>query len=110
MVVEAGRIKSVEQATPGRVSYDFPNLPLLPGLIDTNVHMDTHFGKSGRATSEGERPQESMLYAAENAYAMLDNGFTTAQSIGSPLDLDLRDAIARGMLPGPRLLTSISGP
>jgi imidazolonepropionase-like amidohydrolase len=70
--------------------------------------MDTHFGKSGRATSEGERPQESMLYAAENAYAMLDNGFTTAQSIGSPLDLDLRDAIARGMLPGPRLLTSVS--
>ncbi len=108
VVVEAGRIKSVGQATPGRVSYDFPQLTLLPGLIDTHVHMDTHFGKSGRATSEGERPQESMLYAAENAYAMLDNGFTTAQSIGSPLDLDLRDAIARGMLPGPRLLTSVS--
>jgi imidazolonepropionase-like amidohydrolase len=39
---------------------------------------------------------------------MLNNGFTTAQSIGSPLDRDLRDAIARGILPGPRLLTSIS--
>jgi imidazolonepropionase-like amidohydrolase len=108
VVVEAGRIKSVGQATQGRVSYDFPQLTLLPGLIDTHVHIDTHFGKSGRATPEGETPQESMLYAAENAYAMLNNGFTTTQSIGSPLDRELREAIARGVLPGPRLLTSIS--
>ena len=49
-----------------------------------------------------------MLYAAENAYAMLSGGFTTSQSLGSPLDRDLRDAIGRGILPGPRLLTSIS--
>ena len=108
VVVEAGKIKSVGQATQGRVSYDFPRLTLLPGLIDTHVHIDTHFGKSGKATREGETAQESMLYAAENAYAMLMNGFTTTQSIGSPLDRDLRDAIARGILPGPRLLTSIS--
>ena len=107
VIVEGGKIKRVGQATQGRVSYDFPHLTLLPGLIDTHVHMDTHFGKSGKATSEGEAAQESMLYAAENAYAMLTNGFTTTQSIGSPLDRDLRDAIARGILPGPRLLTSI---
>ncbi len=88
MVVEAGKIKSVGQATQGRVSYDFPQLTLLPGLIDTHVHIDTHFGKSGRATAEGETPQESMLYAAENAYAMLNSGFTTTQSLGSPLDRD----------------------
>lgn len=108
VVVVAGRIKSVGAATQGHVSYDFPRLTLLPGLIDTHVHIDTHFGKSGTATREGETAQESMLYAAENAYAMLDNGFTTTQSIGSPLDRDLRDAIGRGILPGPRLLTSIS--
>ena len=34
-------------------------------------------------------------------------GFTTVQSIGSPSDVDLRAAIARGVVPGPRLLTSI---
>ena len=34
-------------------------------------------------------------------------GFTTVQSIGSPSDVDLRAAIARGIVPGPRLLTSI---
>ncbi len=108
VVVEAGRIKSVGPATPGRVSYDFPQLTLLPGLIDTHVHIDTHFGKSGKASAEGETPQESMRYAAENANAMLNSGFTTAQSIGSPLDRGLRDAIAKGGLPGPRLLTSVT--
>jgi imidazolonepropionase-like amidohydrolase len=46
------------------------------------------------------------LYAAENAYVTLMAGFTTVQSIGSASDIDLRDAIARGSLPGPRLLTS----
>jgi imidazolonepropionase-like amidohydrolase len=108
VIVEDGKIKSVGQKLPGRATYDFPQLTLLPGLIDTHVHIDTHFGKNGRASSDGETPQESMLYAAENAYSMLVNGFTTTQSIGSRLDPELRNAIARGILPGPRLLTSIS--
>ena len=34
-------------------------------------------------------------------------GFTTVQSVGSPNDIPLRDAIAKGSLPGPRILTSI---
>ena len=107
VVVRDGKITSVGRTAPGLVAYDFPRLTLLPGLIDTHVHIDTHFGKNGRAGGEGETLQESTLYAAENAYSMLMNGFTTAQSLGSPLDPDLRNAIARGVLPGPRLLTSI---
>ena len=108
VVVQDGKITRVGGTSPGRVTYDLPGLTLLPGLIDTHVHIDTHFGKTGRAGGEGETLQESMLYAAENAYAMLMNGFTAAQSLGSPLDPDLRNAIARGVLPGPRLLTSIA--
>jgi imidazolonepropionase-like amidohydrolase len=34
-------------------------------------------------------------------------GFTTVQSVGSPTDVPLRDAIAKGLLPGPRILTAI---
>jgi imidazolonepropionase-like amidohydrolase len=48
-----------------------------------------------------------MGYAAENAWVTLMAGFTTVQSVGSPIDKDLREAILRGVLPGPRLLTSI---
>ena len=107
VVVQGGKIVSVQSGAAGTATYDLRGLTLLPGLIDTHVHLDTHFGKDGRATSQGETQPQSMLYEAENAYVTLMAGFTTVQSIGSPLDVDMRAAIARGLLPGPRLLTSI---
>ena len=107
VVVHGGKIVSVESGRSRPATYDLGGLTLLPGLIDTHVHLDTHFGKDGRATSQGEAPPQSMLYEAENAYVTLMAGFTTVQSIGSPLDVDMRAAIARGIMPGPRLLTSI---
>jgi imidazolonepropionase-like amidohydrolase len=107
LVVRDGKIASVASGGPERATYDLRGLTLLPGLIDTHVHLDTHFGRDGRATSQGETARQSVLYEAENGYAMLMAGFTTTQSIGSPSDVDLRDAINRGVMPGPRLLTSI---
>jgi imidazolonepropionase-like amidohydrolase len=71
------------------------------------VHIGWHFGKDGRFDNSGETPAQRALYAAENAYATLRSGFTTVQSVGEAADADLRAAIARGVLPGPRLLTSI---
>lgn len=92
-----------------RVAYDFPGLTLLPGFIDTHVHLNYHFGPDGRYMVGEEPPQRLALYAAENAYVTLMAGFTTVQSIGAPVDVELRSAIARGLLPGPRVLTSIVG-
>jgi imidazolonepropionase-like amidohydrolase len=107
VVVQKGMIVSLTSGGAAPATYDLRGLTLLPGLIDTHVHLDTHFGKDGRATSQGETPAQSILYEAENAYVTLMAGFTTVQSIGSPLDVELRGAIARGVFPGPRLLTSI---
>src|SRR6476620_2420221 len=107
IVVRDGKIASVESGGAAAATYDLRGFTILPGLIDTHVHLDTHFGADGRATTRGETPQQSILYEAENAYITLMAGFTTVQSIGSPLDVDVRAAIARGVLPGPRLLTSI---
>src|SRR5256884_5601432 len=50
---------------------------------------------------------QTVLYTEENAYRALMAGITTVQSIGSTLDRDLRDAIARGTIPGPRVITSL---
>lgn len=108
VVVEGSRIRRVEGAGTQPVTYDFSGFTVLPGLIDTHVHITSHFGKDGRASNQGETPAEAVLYAAENAYLTLMAGFTTVQSIGAPEDVPLREAIARGVLPGPRLLTSIS--
>ena len=87
--------------------YDLSRFTLLPGLIDTHSHIETHFGRDGRASNDGETEADRALYAFENAYATLMAGFTTIQSIGAPLDRELRAAIERGA-PSPRLLTSVS--
>jgi imidazolonepropionase-like amidohydrolase len=92
----------------GPSTYDFTALTVLPGLIDTHVHITTHFFK-GRADTRGESPAEGAYGVMENAYRTLMAGFTTVQSVGSPDDLPLREAIARGVLPGPRIRTSLSG-
>ena len=48
-----------------------------------------------------------MLSAIDNAEATLNAGFTTVQSPGAAEDKDLREAIARGLVPGPRIVTSL---
>jgi imidazolonepropionase-like amidohydrolase len=84
----------------------------MPGWIDTHVHITWYFNKEGRYESGPGRggkttPAQATLYAAGNAYATLMGGFTTVQSVGAPLDGDLRDMIASGAIPGPRILTSL---
>jgi imidazolonepropionase-like amidohydrolase len=106
VVVQGSKIvKIASQATTP--TYDLRTLTILPGLIDTHVHISYHFGQDGRASNRGETPAQEAYYTAENAYATLMAGFTTVQSVGSAADVPLREAIARGALPGPRTLTSI---
>ena len=107
IVVSGSQIVSVKEGAAGTADYDLGRVTLLPGLIDTHTHIVTHFGRDGRASEEGETEAERALKAMENAYATLMAGFTTIQSIGAPLDRELRGAIERGA-PGPRLLTSLS--
>jgi imidazolonepropionase-like amidohydrolase len=94
-------------AGPARTTYDLSQVTLLPGFIDTHVHILWHFGKDGRFDNTGETAAQRELYGAENAWLTLMAGFTTVQSVGEAGDVDLRAAIARGTLPGPRLLTSV---
>jgi imidazolonepropionase-like amidohydrolase len=107
IAIDGSRIVRLGDGAAETVTYDLSRFTVLPGLIDTHVHIGAHFGKDGRASNAGETPAEMVLAAAENAYAMLTAGFTTVQSIGDPIDVPLRDAIARGDIAGPRLLTSV---
>jgi imidazolonepropionase-like amidohydrolase len=93
----------------GAVDYDLSDFTLMPGWIDTHVHLTSHFEADGRLHQAGstETPAQTMLHAVGNAYRTLMAGFTTVQSLGHPLDADLRDAIDRGDVPGPRVLTSL---
>jgi imidazolonepropionase-like amidohydrolase len=90
----------------GPVDYDLRGLTVLPGWIDAHVHITSSFGKNGK-NDGGGTPQEEAYQAASNAWVTLMAGFTTVQSVGSPADIPLRDAIANGTLPGPRILTAV---
>lgn len=105
IVIEGSKIVAIDpKAAP--VDYDLRGLTVLPGWIDSHVHIAWSFGKDGKSGSLGGTPAEIAYQAASNAYVTLMAGFTTVQSVGSPADLPLRDAIAQGEIPGPRILTS----
>ena len=111
IVVRDGRIEALRDlgSTEGATVYDLSGATLLPGLIDTHVHLGWHFdretGRLHTATS-ADTPEDQVLYAAENAWNMLQSGITTVQSLGGTEDVPLRNAITAGS-PGPRVLTSI---
>src|SRR5687767_7171428 len=108
VVVEGSRIARVETTPATNADYDLGDMTVLPGMIDVHAHIAWHFGPDGRYEPQAPTPSQAVLYSAENAYVTLMAGFTTVQSPGHPSDVDVRDAIARGILPGPRVLTSIA--
>lgn len=107
LTLDGSRIVGVDRLR-GAVTYDLSDFTVMPGLIDTHVHLTAHFDADGDTHDDPDEPAEAaMLFAAENAYRTLMAGFTTVQSLGSPRDRYLREAIERGTLPGPRILTSL---
>ena len=106
IVVEDSKIVAIDpNALP--VDYDLRGLTALPGWIDAHVHIAWSFGKDGKNGSPGGAPEEVAYQVASNAWVTLMAGFTTVQSVDSPADLPLRDAIRKGLLPGPRILTAV---
>jgi imidazolonepropionase-like amidohydrolase len=114
VVVSGGKIVAVGSgaAVPaGAQVIDLGDATLLPGFIDAHVHL------SGQASQnwyhdffEGTMrfPAEQALYGAHYAKATLEAGITTVRDLGSTdyVSLGLRNAIAAGMIPGPRMLVA----
>jgi imidazolonepropionase-like amidohydrolase len=107
IVVEGSKITSITTGGGAGATYELGQLTVMPGMIDVHSHLGWHFGPDGRYQQRGASPAQEILYSAENAYVTLMAGFTTIQSPGQANDVELRDAIARGVFPGPRVLTSI---
>jgi imidazolonepropionase-like amidohydrolase len=106
IVVEGSKIVAIDsKAAP--VDYELRGLTVLPGWIDAHDHITWIFGKDGKNAGTEGTTQEDAYQAASNAWVTLMTGFTTIQSVGAPNDVPLRDAIAKGLIPGPRLLTAI---
>ncbi len=107
ITVQGSKITSIGPDSSAAATYNLGVLTVMPGMIDVHAHVGWHFDKDGRYANRPGTPSQEILYSAENAYVTLMAGFTTIQSPGQANDPELRDAIARGVLPGPRILTSI---
>jgi len=104
--VEGGRITAIESTAAG-TSIDLRGYTVMPGWIDTHVHLDSHFDRTGRIATDSEPALEAAMGIALAAWETLMGGFTTVQSVGDPGERPLRDAIRDRGVPGPRVLTSL---
>ena len=104
--IQGSKIVTIDQRS-GPVTYDLGDATLLPGMIDVHVHLNWYFGPDGRYGGRGVLPSFAADAVLDNARATLMAGFTTVQSVGWIGDKPLREAIAAGVVNGPRLLTSL---
>ena len=104
--VADGKITTLSASSDGSV-IDLRAYTVLPGWIDTHVHLGSHFDRTGRIATETEPPMEASLGIARAAWDTLMGGFTTVQTVGEMAERPLRDAIRDQGFPGPRVLTSL---
>jgi imidazolonepropionase-like amidohydrolase len=106
IVIEGSKIRTVAAGT-AKPTYDLRGLTVMPGWIDTHIHLNWHLDANNKSVSGGGKPEDMALATAADAYITLNGGFTTVQSVGAAIDANVRDIVARGLLPGPRILTSL---
>jgi imidazolonepropionase-like amidohydrolase len=114
VIVEGSKIREAGHGLPipaGATVIDLGDATLLPGFIDAHTHLTFEGGDSYLSDFfEGLRrsvPEEA-LRASVNARKTLEAGFTTVRNVAASDDIDvgLRNAINKGVVPGPRMLVS----
>src|SRR5664279_4938216 len=105
-----GEIRSADGPAPTGDVTDLPGMTCLPGLIDSH----THVLLQGDITAEDydaqllkQSPEYRTILATVNARRMLSWGFTSIRDVETEgagyADVDVRDAIERGIIAGPRM-------
>jgi imidazolonepropionase-like amidohydrolase len=119
VLIRDGRIKHLEpgsgSGSPAAIGVpvmDLREYTCLPGLIDMHTHLtDRPEDTADLRVYFSRQADETLRLGTEHAAATLSAGFTTVRNVGayvSGADTELRDYIARGSAPGPRML--VSGP
>src|SRR6516165_12270577 len=87
---------------------DYPDSTIMPGLIDSHVHLGFDGGPGPVARMRAETDAQQLILMLRSARELLGVGVTTARDLGGRayLDVVVRDAIAQGMAPGPRMLVA----
>ncbi len=112
ILIEDGRIVEIREGyvrEDGAAVVDLSDAYVLPGLIDSHVHLTGELGPDDRIQSVTFSDADYALQGARHARATLMAGFTTVQDVGGRGEdavFALRDAIARGDVLGPRIRAS----
>ena len=97
---------------PGCPVLDYPDGTLLPGMIEGHAHLLLHPYNETDWNDQvlRESTAERAIRGAQHAEATLRAGFTTVRDLGSEgagyADVGLKQAIEKGVVPGPRLLVA----
>jgi imidazolonepropionase-like amidohydrolase len=115
VLIEEGRIAKIvplEEIGSTDRRIDLGGLYLIPGLIDLHTHLLLHpYDEASWDDQVLREPLElRTIRATTAARATLQAGFTTIRDLGTEgaglADVAIRDAVAQGMIPGPRLLAA----
>jgi imidazolonepropionase-like amidohydrolase len=113
IVIEGNHIKSIGgPASANAQVIDLGDVTLLPGLIDSHVHLTEENGDNyylAYFQTLMRQPAEQALMATTFARKTIDAGFTTVRNVGASdyVDVGLRNAINNGWVVGPRMLVAV---
>ena len=111
IVIKNSRITSVSDGYINKSDFqeyfDLKDSYVLPGLMDAHVHLAQEYVPKAERDLKVE-PEFNAIFAAANAIKTLNAGFTTVRNVGDGgmETISLRNAINKGIVPGPRILTS----
>lgn len=112
ITIDGERIRSITRcgkAPKGAIVIDWRRFTVLPGLIDLHTHVADVGQGADVAEPINTGPAETAFIGAKNARDTLLAGFTTVRDVGTFRvfsDVKLREAIAKGLIPGPRMLVA----
>lgn len=111
--ISAGRIRAIRAFDPKRDGdtdlLDWSHYTVTPGLIDLHTHLIGDIQSANLAAPLLSSASRDTLLGVKNAKATLFAGFTTVRDVGAYrafTDIALRDAIAAGDVPGPRMFVA----
>jgi imidazolonepropionase-like amidohydrolase len=128
-IVDVGPADAIALPSGAKV-IDLSRATVLPGLIDAHSHLFLYSPSDGKRTGIENYETHTLLFsqrldqlfeslqyrtilAVANAKADLEAGFTTERDMGTEgamySDVDVRNAIDRGIVPGPRLQVATRG-
>lgn len=108
-IVYAGRTDhQVLEKYPHSAATDLKGLTLMPGLIDTHVHLSLHGSPTYFNEMIMESPSLAALKAVKKVNRIIESGFTTIRTMGEKgqIDIAVKTAVENGDIPGPRIRTS----